>query len=151
MKERYLKTFVHGAMHYFEHLSKESAEIQVPYLIEHSEPLIYDYTGIVGISGVYRGYVYFTAPEPMMHFLLETQSEHEYSEENCLDVVGEIANILAGNARRDLGAEFMISVPLRIAGQPDRMLLAENCRSFAIPIRYSIYLAALVVSLEKTP
>jgi chemotaxis protein CheX len=151
MKERCLKTFVNGAMHYFEHLSQESAEIQVPYLIEHDEPVIYDYTGIIGVSGAYRGYVYFTAPEPMMHFLLQTQEEPEHTEENCLDVVGEIANILAGNARQDLGAEFLISVPLRIAGQPDRMLLTEKSRSFAIPIRYSIYLAALVVSLERTP
>lgn len=150
MKERYLKIFVNGTMHYFEHLSKESAEIQVPYLIEHDEPVIYDYTGIIGIGGAYRGYVYFTAPTQMMHFLLKTQNETEYTEEHCLDVVGEIANILAGNARKDLGDDFMISVPLRIAGQPDRVVLAERSRSFAIPIRYSIYLAALVVSLEKT-
>jgi chemotaxis protein CheX len=149
MKERYLKVFVESAMHYFEHLSKESAEIQVPYLIEYNEPLIYDYTGIIGVSGTYLGYVFFTAPKPMMHFLLETQNENEYSEDNCLDVVGEIANTMAGNARRDLGDEFHISVPLKVAGQPERMLLAENSRSFVIPIRYSIYLAALVVSLER--
>lgn len=149
MKESHLKVFVDNTVHYFKHMSQESVEVQVPYLIDHHEPVIFDYTGIIGISGAYRGYVYLTAPSKMMQFLLQTQGEADYSEANCLDVIGEIANVLAGNVRRELGAEFMISVPLRIAGHPDKLLLTDKSWSFAIPIRYSIFMAALVVSLEN--
>ncbi len=148
-KESLLKLFVDNTTHYFKHLSRESVEVQVPYLIAHHEPVIFDYTGIIGISGAYKGYVYLTAPSKMMRFLLQTQGEQDYSEPHCLDIIGEIANVLAGNVRRELGAEFMISVPLRIAGQPDKLLLTDKSWSFAIPIRYSLFIAALVVSLEE--
>jgi len=148
MNEQHLKIFVESATHYFNHLSGEPATVQVPYLIEHNESLIYDYTGVIGIAGLYQGNIYFTAPEGMMRYLLATQGETKLTPENCLDVVGEIANILAGNARRELGNELLISVPFKMAGKPSMMLLAKNSRSYAIPIQWRIYMAALVVSVK---
>lgn len=148
MNEQHLKIFVDSATYYFNHLSDEPAKVQVPYLIEHDESLIYDYTGIIGIAGLYQGNVYFTAPEGMMRYLLTTQGEHKHTPEHCLDIVGEIANTLAGNARRDLGSDLLVSVPVKIAGKPNMMLLAKRSRSYAIPIQWRFYMAALVVSVE---
>ncbi|MBK7543378.1 MAG: chemotaxis protein CheX [Candidatus Competibacteraceae bacterium] len=149
MNEQHLKIFVDSATHYFKHLSNEPAAVQVPYLIDHDESLVYDYTGVIGIAGLYKGNVYFSAPEGMMRYLLTTQGENKHTPEHCLDVVGEIANTLAGNARRELGSEFLISVPFKIAGKPDMMLLAKKSRSYAIPIQWRFYMAVLVVSVEE--
>jgi len=149
VNENDIKVFVEGATHYFQHVSDEPAVVQVPYLISHNESLIYDFTGIIGISGNRRGNVYFTAPRPMLKFLLMVQGEPEITDENCSDMVGEIANTLSGNARRDLGKDFMISVPVVLQGKPEQLLLAKGNRSFVIPIQWRQYTAALVVSLEK--
>lgn len=149
MDENDIKVFVEGATHYFQHVSKEPAMVQVPYLISHDESLIYDYTGIIGISGNRRGNVYFTAPLQMLRLLLLVQGETETTDQNYSDLVGEIANTLSGNARRDLGKDFMISVPIVLQGKPEQLLLAKNSRSFVIPIQWRQYTAALVVSLEK--
>lgn len=148
LNETQLKVFVDHATHYFSAFAQEPAIVRVPYLIRHDESLVYDYTGVIGVSGAFRGCVYFTAPARMMQYLLMTQGETEHSQEHCLDVVGEIANTLAGNARRELGSDFMISVPIRIAGKPEQLTLARSARSYAIPIQWRVYSAALVVSLE---
>ena len=148
LNETQLKVFVDHATHYFSAFAQEPAIVRVPYLISHDESLVYDYTGVIGVSGAFRGCVYFTAPARMMQYLLMTQGETEHSQEHCFDVVGEIANTLAGNARRELGSDFMISVPIRIAGKPEQLTLARSARSYAIPIQWRVYSAALVVSLE---
>ncbi|HNE01896.1 MAG TPA: chemotaxis protein CheX [Plasticicumulans sp.] len=148
LNETQLKVFVDHATHYFSAFAQEPAIVRVPYLISHDESLVYDYTGVIGVSGAFRGCVYFTAPARMMQYLLMTQGETEHSQEHCLDVVGEIATTLAGNARRELGSDFMISVPIRIAGKPEQLTLARSARSYAIPIQWRVYSAALVVSLE---
>ncbi|HMW31186.1 MAG TPA: chemotaxis protein CheX, partial [Plasticicumulans sp.] len=144
LNETQLKVFVDHATHYFSAFAQEPAIVRVPYLISHDESLVYDYTGVIGVSGAFRGCVYFTAPARMMQYLLMTQGETEHSQEHCLDVVGEIANTLAGNARRELGSDFMISVPIRIAGKPEQLTLARSARSYAIPIQWRVYSAALV-------
>lgn len=148
MDEHNLRVFVEGTTHYFAHVGDEPASVQIPYLIEHDETVIYDYTGIIGISGSHRGNVYFTAPRQLLHHLLMAQGEETLSREHFADLVGEIANTISGNARRDLGNEFMISVPVVLDGRPNHLLLSKHTRSFVIPIKWRQYTAALVVSLE---
>ena len=148
MDERDISVFVDSVTHYFNHLGSERAEVQAPYLVERDELVLYDYTGIIGISGNRRGNIYFTAPKPMINYLLVSQGEPQLTHEHCSDMVGEIANTLSGNARRELGNEFMISVPMVMHGKPDQLMMARRSRSFVIPIKWRMYLAALVVSLE---
>ncbi len=147
MNEQHMQVFVDATKHYFSHLSNKPATVQVPYLINHDDAVLFDYTGIIGIGGKYRGNVYFTAPETMMQYVLMTQGEQVCSAEFCLDIVGEVANTVAGNARRDLGPEFVISAPIKFAGKPDKMLLGTESRSYAIPIQWRLYTAAIVVSV----
>lgn len=148
MDESDIRVFVDSTTHYFSHTTDAPADVQSPYLIEYTSPVIYDYTGIIGISGNRRGNVYFTATRPMVHHLLIMQGENEINQETSCDLVGEIANTLSGNARRVLGKEFMISVPIVLEGRPERMLLSRTSRSFVIPIEWHLHRAALVVSLE---
>ena len=42
----------------------------------------------------------------------------------------------------------MISVPVVIDGQPERIKLPENLRSFIIPVTWRSYEAAIIISLE---
>jgi len=148
MSEETLKIFIDGVLNYFQHTSDKGVKVGAPYLVENSEPTAFDYTGIIGISGPYRGTVYFTAPRILLTHLLLSLGEKDTSTENILDIVGEVANTISGNARSEFGHEFMISVPLMLEGSPDKIHLPENLRSYVIPIYWKAYAAAVVVCLE---
>lgn len=148
MQEKDLQVFIDGTMHYFQHSSKENAIVGTPYLLNTSNTICYDYTGIIGISGKRKGCVYFTAPSIMLIHLLTSMGEADISSENCCDIVGEVANTISGNARKSFGQEFMISVPIVIGGEPERIKLPEDILSFVIPMSWRQNNAALVISLE---
>jgi chemotaxis protein CheX len=67
--------------------------------------------------------------------------------ENMCDLVGEVANQISGNARRDFGNQFMISVPRVVAGHGEHVT-PPNTRSFVIPINWRSHSAQLVVCLD---
>jgi chemotaxis protein CheX len=63
------------------------------------------------------------------------------------DLVGEVANTISGNARRDLGKGFVISVPKVVANASDPFVVPHE-RSFVIPINWRTHAAKLVVCLQ---
>jgi chemotaxis protein CheX len=148
MVEKELETFVDGTTHYFLQSAQQPAVVGSPYLVDQDASLAKDYTGIIGISGKRKGIVYFTAPSGMLRVLLTAMGESEVTHENMCDLVGEVANTISGNARRDFGAEFMISVPLVVVGEPERIVRPKKTRSFVIPIHWRNYEAQLVVCLQ---
>ena len=147
LQEQELKTFVEGTTNYFEVAAQQPASIGSPYLTD-SPPSVHDYTGIISISGKREGVVYFTAPKAMLTVLLMKMQENDFSHETMRDLVGEVANTISGNARRDFGKDFMISVPTVVAGEPEKVVTPDNIRSFVIPINWRSHSAQLVVCLE---
>src|SRR4051794_32940383 len=115
LQEQELKTFVEGTTNYFEVAAQQPASIGSPYLSEGS-PAVHDYTGVINISGKREGVVYFTAPRAMLTVLLMKMQENDFSHETMRDLVGEVANTISGNARKDFGRDFVISVPSVLAG-----------------------------------
>ena len=65
-----------------------------------------------------------------------------------VDLVGEVANTISGNARRVFGPDFMISVPVVVAGSAKAIQVPRNVKAYIIPLRWHKYEAALVVSLQ---
>ena len=149
MNEEFVSVFVKGMMKYIEHIPDIEAEVGAPYLIENDKPVSYDITGIIGISGERKGCVYFTAPRIFLSHMLVLQGEKNLSDENLLDLSGEIANTISGNARADFGKNFLISVPVVVEGAPKNVHLPAGVRSFAIPITWRSYTPLLIVSLEN--
>lgn len=149
IKEKRLQVFIEGANRYFKEVNKVDVEIGTPYLVENQVPMAHDFTGIIGISGPYMGSVYFTAPKVLLSYLLISIGEKDNSEDNMMDLVGEIANTIAGNARTEYGSEFMISVPVIVRGAPDEIYLPRNTRSFLIPLTWKKYDAAIVICLHN--
>jgi chemotaxis protein CheX len=145
--EKELKTFVEGTTSYFEVAAQQPATIGSPYLSEGS-PAVHDYTGVINISGKREGVVYFTAPRAMLTVLLMKMHENDFSHEMMRDLVGEVANTISGNARRDFGRDFVISVPNVVTGDKPDIPLAPGARSFVIPINWRSHSAKLVVSLR---
>ncbi len=147
MDENDIQILIDGTIHYFRSAVGQSTEVGAPYLADHGELAISDFTGIINISGSYQGCVFFTAPRAMLRHILMVNGETQADSEFMTDVVGEVANTISGNARRHFGNEFEISVPTAFEGREnaDEVDLAE--RSFVIPITWRKYRASLVISL----
>ena len=103
-----LETFVEGTTHYFATAANQPASVGSPYIVHDGRPTIQEFTGVINIAGKRRGIVYFTASRPMLTVMLMRMGETELTQENMCDLVGEVANTISGNARRDFGKDVMI-------------------------------------------
>ena len=148
MDESDLQVFIDGTIHYFNQTSDRPAKVGSPYLVDERTAIVNEYTGIIGISGRRKGSVYFTAPSNMLLLLLRDLGESEHTHENMCDLVGEVANTISGNARKEFGKEFMISVPVVVVGELKRIVTPEHLRSFVIPITWGFTEGSLVICLE---
>ena len=140
--------FVTGVLHYFGTTVQQAAQCGTPHLALSERPEISDYTGVVQVSGKRTGLVAFTAPKSMLSVMLMRMQETDMSHENLCDLVGEVANTLSGNARRDFGQQFQISVPSILAGREHSIEYPQACRPIVIPIEWRNYHARLIVCLQ---
>jgi chemotaxis protein CheX len=150
MPEENIQIFIDGVIRYFNHTPEKEVHVGTPYLAEKESPTAMDMTGLIGVSGPNKGCVYFSAPRVFLKHLLLSLGENDTSEANLIDMVGEVANTIAGNARSSLGKDFMISVPVVIEGQPSSIHLPKNSRAYIIPINWKSYTAAVAICLEES-
>lgn len=148
MKEQKLHIFLNIISNYFNQFGGEELVADTPYLLENKQPKVHDYTGVIGISGGQKGVVYFSATCQLLSFILDSMGETDKSDENYIDLAGEVANTIAGNARKEFGSEFHISVPLVFKGAPQSIVLPNNERSFIIPITWHSQVGEIVVCLQ---
>lgn len=150
MKETTIKAFVEVVKNYFNQFDEDELVVDTPYLSEDKQPHVYDYTGVIGISGVMRGVVYVTASTQLLQVLLRDMHENDRDESLMVDLVGEIANTVSGNARSEFGPEFHISIPFVFKGTPQSIILPKEGRAFIIPILWQKQVGEIVVCLEAT-
>lgn len=148
MIEQNLQVFIDTVVSYFSQVTNKQVKVGSPYLINSGSEKLSDYTGVIAISGQYNGCCYFTAPRLLIKYLILALGEKDTSETMLIDAVGEVANTLSGNARKDLGQGFIISVPKVFKGAPNLGDLSENGRTYVIPITFNSYKAVLGVSLS---
>ena len=148
MDEEELRAFIEIVNQYFERQTGRLPELGNPYLGDPAALPMYDFTGVIGISGARPGCVYFTAHRDLLRELLLHVGESTISDENLSDLVGEVANTISGNARRVFGPEFMISVPVVVAGAAQAIQVPRNVKAYILPLRWHKREAALVASLQ---
>jgi|APMI01.1.fsa_nt_gi chemotaxis protein CheX len=148
--EQEIKVFLDAVDTYFSQITKERAAVRAAYLADGEHlPQTYDFTGLIAVSGQYRGCLYFSAPAVMLRHLLLVMEEPSHSDENFLDAVGEIANTLAGNSRKHFGETMAISVPVTMKGAPERIKSSVRARPYVIMVSWKKYNASLVVDIER--
>ena len=148
LTEAEIKTFIDGALHYFAVSARQPVAVGSPYLITDGAPTVHEYTGIIGVAGRRKGAVCFTAPRSMLMVLLMRMNETDTSETNMKDLIGEVANTISGNARRDFGKEFVISVPTVMETAGGKFRPPVTARPFIIPLNWRSHSAKLIVCLE---
>lgn len=147
MVEAQIEIFIQCIEKYFSKRSEEKLVIETPYLTDNITRILSDFTGIIAISGAYKGCIYFTAPKEFLEQVIIAHGQHTFSINLLEDAIGEIANTLSGNSRKTLGSHFVISVPQVVHGNARALELTNGAHSFVVPIKWFGYTAAMVVSV----
>jgi len=150
MQAEDLVVFIDGIANYFESTTGTAASVGTPFLAKDVTEYINDYTGIIGISGNKKGSIFFSAPSRMVSHVLQGMGLIATQEEKLMDLVGEICNTVSGNARREFGENFNITVPITIKGKPENIAVSEIANIYVIPIEWERLRANLIVNLEDS-
>ena len=142
-----LKLFVNSVRRYFSVTTSQEPQITSAFL-GTSDIQGYDFNGVVSFSGSYNGHVMVSMPGKLLRELLVLQHETDLSDANLLDAVGEIANTLAGNARKSLGPELQISVPVKLKGSSGIKARVRK-HPYVITLRWNHQPALVVVDMER--
>jgi chemotaxis protein CheX len=143
-----LQVFVDAVVHYFAQTTGDDAMVSPPFAKGEADEVLLDYTGVIGVSGKARGSIYFTAETALLRQLLQASgfAEHESDESLLMDMVGEVANTMSGNARQHFGTNFLVSVPVMLSRR-QVFSLPRYLRTFVIPITWHGCRCSLVVCL----
>lgn len=146
MNENDVQTFVTAVKNYFAVITGTEAAVGAPYLSQAVNVAPSDFIGSIAISGQRQGAVYFSAPTALLRHLLAIHGETQVNSAMMLDCLGEIANTIAGNARRDLGQDFIISTPA-VASASESQPAADSCLN--IPIHWKNLPCLLTIDLQR--
>lgn len=149
--EHEIQVFVEAVSRYFLQITGQKAEIRAAFLTDGDQVLpVFEFTGMIKISGGYYGAIYFSADRYLLSRLLQVMNEPRHGEDHLLDAVGEIANTLAGNARQHFGESMEVSVPLTMGEDESKRLKGlVRARPYVIMIRWKQYEASVIVDIKR--
>lgn len=144
-----IELFSEAISHFFATATSDPAQVRSAYVIERGDPILWnDYNGVINVDGGFAGCVAFSAPRSLLSHVLLRMGEQDFTDEKHRDIVGEIANILSGRARRHFGEGLSISTPAAFCGRDNAVTPRARSTPYAIPFRWHGYDADLVVHLD---
>ena len=151
MEEYILKVFSKSTLRYFDAAAGGGASLGTPYLGGDNESAGLGYSAVIGISGSYRGNIYYTASREKLFELLPALGESHPDDTLCAELVGEITNTISGNAREQLGGGFMISTPFILEGKPLSVHATRGVACYVLPVTWGRHASRVLVSIQKSP
>jgi len=143
-----IKTFVDGVSNFFNRLGPEAVSIGVPY-IKDAGSYLGEITGIIGLTGARKGGILITCSYGMIDLISAAYTgTSDASSAARIDMIGELANTISGNASDAFGTDFQISVPVVITGKPEGINLPTRLPTYIIPLQWRGQNAHLVVGIE---
>lgn len=74
MKAEKLQVFIDSVINFFKQINTDAAEVDTPYINSNDNPLAYDFSGIINITGPMEGIVYVSSETPMLRNILHNPS-----------------------------------------------------------------------------
>lgn len=141
--------FVNSTLNVFTSMVKTKPEITRPRVKEDASAS-YDVSGIIGFSGEILGSVVLslqanTALELVKSF---TGMEMDLHGPDFADAIGELANMVAGGAKKDLGAIANITVPVVVIGKSHIIARLSDVPCITIPCRTTSGEFAIEVNIK---
>jgi chemotaxis protein CheX len=134
MDVKYINPFLKAVTSVFDTMIDIPVSIGKPRVKKEPIPP-YDISGIIGLSGGVTGCVVIHLSEKLALHLASKMLDERFTEldADCSDAIGEIANMIAGNAKNDFpGKESDISVPSIVIGE-HKMAYPKETPIISIP------------------
>lgn len=119
MDVKYINPFLVAVQNVFDTMIKVPFKLGKPNIRPDQIPL-YEISGIIGLSGAVTGCVVVSLSKDIAFQLVSALTGEEVTEldADCTDAIGEITNMIAGNAKKDFpGGGSSISVPTVVIGK----------------------------------
>lgn len=119
MDIKYINPFIKAVQNVFKTMIDVPLKLGKPYLKKERLPA-HEISAIIGLSGGVSGCAVINMSKNIAFELVAALIGDEVTEldDDCTDAIGEIANMIAGNAKTDFPGEgHSISVPSVIIGQ----------------------------------
>ena len=122
MDVQIINPFLSAAMNLFASMFDLEAQANPPFLLEGENKHRWEMSGILGMTGDYHGVVAFRLPRILADKMLQKTGIQTKTEDERLEtlygMIGEITNIIAGNAATGIvHASIDISPPVVILGE----------------------------------
>lgn len=120
MKIKYIEPFLEATSVVFKDFFKAEPEHQNPYLIKREDEHNWELSAIIGIAGEAKGVVVLSFPEKLAMELTSKLVGQEVTsiDDDVIDTIGEVVNIIAGNAKKGFEhVRLVISLPAIITGK----------------------------------
>ncbi len=152
MNVKYINPFIKATIETFKGFLNVDLKAGKPTLFSYKDSNIkYDISGIIGLAGEVRGAVVISFPKLVALKIVSTflSQDIKIFGDDVIDTVGELVNIIAGNAKRDL-EEFriMISLPSVIKGPNHQINWMQGVPVILIPFKSEYGDIYLLVSLK---
>lgn len=120
-----------------------------PHLKANPAPL-YDVSGIIGFSGGIVGSMVVSFQRVTAEKIVEAFAGMPITPDSpdFADAIGELANMIAGNAKKDLGALASISVPNVVIGAGHQIARLADVPCVVIPCETPIGSFAVEISIK---
>jgi chemotaxis protein CheX len=138
MNVAFINPFLEGMVNVLKTMAFTEPKPGKPFLKKHGEPSKGDVTGIVGLTGPVKGSVAVSFSEAAILRVVSNMFGEEFTTINreVEDAVGELSNMICGDARRalgDQGYQFQASIPAVITGAGHKITHSVPGPSIVIP------------------
>lgn len=137
MKAKYINPFLKASMNLFKEYLSLKISAGNPYI--NNEPNeLFEVSSIIGLAGETVGAIVLSFPRDCAIKIVSKFSEEKHStlSNEVLDGVGELVNIIAGNAKKDLlDFKISISLPGVIVGSSYKIKWPDGIPVICIPFK----------------
>lgn len=146
----HIEPFLEATVGVFRDLFGEEPECLNPYLLGRADKHEWEMSGIIGIAGDSKGVIVVSFARSLAKSLTAILTgAAEVSEDDMIDAVGEIVNIVAGNAKKGLEQyRLNISLPTIVSGKDHAIAWPADTPIVGIPFKLSNGKFHLAVGLQ---
>ena len=152
MNVKYINPFITATINTFKGFLGANLKTGKPSLFNSSESDIkYDISGIIGLAGEVRGAIVISFPKLVALKIVSDflKEDIKIFGDDVIDTIGELVNIIAGNAKKDLEEyRIVISLPSVVKGPNHQINWMQGVPVIMIPFTSNYGEVYLFVSLR---
>lgn len=152
MKAEYVNPFLNGTVNVLKTMAFVDPKPGKPY-VKKDKKAVGDISGVIGLTGSTRGAVVVSFSRECAMKVVSSMMGEQYADltDEVRDAVGEITNMVSGDARRalaELGANFEAGIPTVVVGKGHEITTMGQGPCLAIPFKIDGHDLTVEISFE---